>query len=344
MIVLVLWTVLGIAGVVLALYRGERVRVRRGVSALLVVWAVYLSVLLVVSRAQPSRVLSPGQDRCFDEMCFAVLGAEAMEGFRTRGSEPERLLRVTVHVSNHGKRQTESEAALRAYLLDTRGHRWSALPGLSGVPLTVPVPPGGSTLSSPVYSPSARRRTRGSYLLARPLAQPARHRRSRKLRPSARHLYAADRPPGRRSGPSTPRRTSRPWPSARGPSMILGIGTDLIEIARIEASVAVLADAFSSGSLPPAEIELLPCVRSGPPKLCRAVCGQGSWSQGPGHRHQPRRQLDWSSRCRGSRGRGRPFTGAGGRRSCAKHGRGADLADADPLPRDVHGRCGCWKT
>lgn len=151
MIVLVLWTVLGIAGVVLALYRGERVRVRRGVSALLVVWAVYLSVLLVVSRAQPSRVLSPGQDRCFDEMCFAVLGAEAMEGFRTRGSEPERLLRVTVHVSNHGKRQTESEAALRAYLLDTRGHRWSALPGLSGVPLTVPVPPGGSTLSSPVY-------------------------------------------------------------------------------------------------------------------------------------------------------------------------------------------------
>lgn len=151
MILLVLWTLAGIIGTAVAFRRREQTRARRSAATILVVWSIYLAVLFIVSRLQPSRAIAPGQDRCFDEMCFAVISAEDLEGFRTRTNTPERLLRVHIRVSNHGKARTQAEAAIHTRLLDERGRRWAEVPGLSGVPLTIRVPAGASTESSPVF-------------------------------------------------------------------------------------------------------------------------------------------------------------------------------------------------
>jgi predicted NBD/HSP70 family sugar kinase len=55
------------------LFRRWRFAQRLAVS-LLSVWAVYLAAGTLIAALSPQRVLAIGDDRCFDEMCFAVTG------------------------------------------------------------------------------------------------------------------------------------------------------------------------------------------------------------------------------------------------------------------------------
>ena len=145
------WTMLGLAGTVVSVRRGERARVRRGLLTLVAAWAVYLAALLLASGTQPVKVLAPGQDRCFGTMCFAVVGAEELQGFRVRGQERERLVRVAIRVTNRDKTGADDEPDLRGTLLDAQGRQWVEVPGLSGVRLTGRVAAGGTTVSEPVF-------------------------------------------------------------------------------------------------------------------------------------------------------------------------------------------------
>ena len=151
---LVLWTLLGAAGLLLARSRGEVGRFRRGVVTLTAVWVGYVLVLVGVSLGQRTEVFEPGNDRCFGSVCFAVTGAEEPAGFFVRGQERERLLRVRVRLTNRDRGQTESEAGLTAYLMDGQGRRWEQVPGLGGVRLTTPVAAGSSVVSEPVFRPA----------------------------------------------------------------------------------------------------------------------------------------------------------------------------------------------
>ena len=76
LIALVGWTAIGIVGVVVSVVRRERERVRKGLIWLVGVWVVYLGVLVGTSLPQPRRVVAMGQDQCYDEMCFAVMGVD----------------------------------------------------------------------------------------------------------------------------------------------------------------------------------------------------------------------------------------------------------------------------
>ena len=151
---LVLWTLLGVAGLLLARSRGETRRFRRGATTLIAVWVGYVLVLVGVSLGQRTEAFEPGQDRCFGSVCFAVTGAEEPAGFFVRGQERERLLRVKVRITNRDHEQTESEAGLTAYLVDGQGRQWEQVPGLGGVRLTTPVAAGSSTVSEPVFRPA----------------------------------------------------------------------------------------------------------------------------------------------------------------------------------------------
>src|SRR5258708_7918156 len=99
---LVGWTAIGLLGVGVAFWQGERQRARRGVGWLAGVWVVYLCVLVGVSLGQKQRVVAIGEPQCFDEMCFTVTGVEELPGFLIR--DGRRLMRVTVRVTNHGKK------------------------------------------------------------------------------------------------------------------------------------------------------------------------------------------------------------------------------------------------
>jgi hypothetical protein len=149
---LVGWTAIGVIGVGVSRWRGERERVRRGVAWLVGVWAVYLCAVIGVSLGQGQRVVAMGEPQCFDDMCFAVMRVEEVPGFLIR--DGRRLLRVSVQVRNRG-RKAQSERLIRAYLVDGQGRRWEMLPGVNGVQLTARVAGGDSVVSEPVFKVAA---------------------------------------------------------------------------------------------------------------------------------------------------------------------------------------------
>ncbi len=149
---LVGWTAIGVIGVSVSVWRGERERVRRGVAWLVGVWVVYLCAVIGVSLGQGQRVVAMGEPQCFDEMCFAVTRVEEVPGFLIR--DGRRLLRVSVQVTNKG-RKAQSEGLIRAYLVDGQGRRWEMSPGVNGVELTARVAGGGSVVSEPIFKVAA---------------------------------------------------------------------------------------------------------------------------------------------------------------------------------------------
>lgn len=58
---LVGWTGIGVVGVGVSRWRGEREKVRRGVAWLVGVWVAYLCVLVAVSLGQRQRVVAMGE-------------------------------------------------------------------------------------------------------------------------------------------------------------------------------------------------------------------------------------------------------------------------------------------
>ena len=149
---LVGWTAIGVIGVGVSLWRGERQRARRGVAWLVGIWMVYLCVVMGVSLRQRQRVVAMGEPQCFDEMCFRVTGVEEVPGFLIR--DGRRLLRVSVEVRNKSRR-AQSERLIRAYLLDAQGRRWEMSSGVNGVELTARVAGGDSVVSEPVFKVAA---------------------------------------------------------------------------------------------------------------------------------------------------------------------------------------------
>jgi hypothetical protein len=153
LIALVGWTAIGVVGVLIALVRRERARVRKGLIWLVGVWVVYLGVLVTVSIVQPRRVVPMGQDQCYDEMCFAVMGVDEVPRYLglTGVGDRSRLVRVTVRVTNRGRGKAESEGLIRAYLVDGQGRRWEESRGVNGNRLTGRVEAGGTMVSEPVF-------------------------------------------------------------------------------------------------------------------------------------------------------------------------------------------------
>jgi hypothetical protein len=146
---LVLWTVIGIVGSTVSLLRGERAKAVRGAVWIPVVWVIYLGILTGVSLIQRQKVVAVGQEQCFDEMCFTVMGAEEVPSFLIR--DGRRLVRVTVRVRNRGRGRAQSENLISAYLVDGQGRTWKGSAGVGGVPLTARVAAGDSVVSEPVF-------------------------------------------------------------------------------------------------------------------------------------------------------------------------------------------------
>ena len=146
-----IYTGIGVVGLLVARSRGEVRRFRRGRGTLIALWVGYVLVLVGVSLGQKRKVYEPGQERCFGAMCFAVTGVEEPRGFLVRGQEPERLIRVLVHMQNRDREHTGSEDELAATLIDGQGRRWEPVPGLGGVRLSSPIAAGAAATSEPVF-------------------------------------------------------------------------------------------------------------------------------------------------------------------------------------------------
>jgi hypothetical protein len=149
LLALVAWTVLGAIGASISLFLGERAKALRHLGWIFGIWAAYLAVVMGASLMQPQKIVAMGQDQCFDEVCFAVMGVEEVPGFLIH--DGSRLMRMSVRVSNRGRGKTQSDKLVRAYLVDAQGRRWEESMGISSVRLTAAVPAGSSVTSEAVF-------------------------------------------------------------------------------------------------------------------------------------------------------------------------------------------------
>jgi hypothetical protein len=142
------WCAIGLMGSILSLARGRRAEALKNAVWVAVVGGGYLLTLLAVSTLQKQRVVAIGEDQCFSTVCFRVTGVDEVPGL-VAGSA-DRVVRVRIAVANHGQSAVEDEA-IRAYLLDSRGRQWFALPGLSGNRLTSRVAGRSEIISQPMF-------------------------------------------------------------------------------------------------------------------------------------------------------------------------------------------------
>ena len=90
-------------------------------AATLAVWLVYLASGAAVALLTPQRSIPLGQDRCFDEMCFAVTNFQRVPSL----ASPAGLVRpngvfliVDVRISNQSQRHPQRESGRAAELTD----------------------------------------------------------------------------------------------------------------------------------------------------------------------------------------------------------------------------------
>ena len=142
------WTGIGLIGTVLALATRDRRRAWRGLGWMVTVWVIYLGVLLGVGRWQGQKLLEVGQEECFGPTCYSVTNVSSVGEFKGLGGG--NLVQVGLRVRNGGS-ETAGVEGLRAYLIDSEGRKWGQTRGVGGVALTVALPPGGVTVSEPVF-------------------------------------------------------------------------------------------------------------------------------------------------------------------------------------------------
>ena len=146
------WCAIGLLGTLLSLARGRRSEALKHAAWVAVVGGMYLMLLLATSIVQRQRVIAIGQDQCFGTMCFRVTAVDEVPGL-VAGST-DRVVRVRIAVSNRGT-SSDEETGLRAYLLDSQGRPWDALPGLSGNPLSSRVAANSEVVGQPMFRVAA---------------------------------------------------------------------------------------------------------------------------------------------------------------------------------------------
>jgi hypothetical protein len=134
-LVLFVATVVALGAAAVAATRGRSpsaVRILRGFALAAV---AYFGVLCIVSLASAQPVARIGDERCSDDWCIAVTGAQRR--FAASGVTYE----VTFRISSRAGRVTQRELGVVAYLLDGRGRRYDAEVRALDVPFDVKLDP-----------------------------------------------------------------------------------------------------------------------------------------------------------------------------------------------------------
>jgi hypothetical protein len=133
LIILVLATVAGIVAVLAALLLHRRTLAARSLVAIVLAWALYLGIGTAVALMTPQHLMRFGEDRCFDEMCFAVTGYNRIPSKNAGRS----LYLVDVRISNRSRGRSQREIGRKGVLVDRSGHVYevsrSAMRALSAV-------------------------------------------------------------------------------------------------------------------------------------------------------------------------------------------------------------------
>jgi len=105
LILLVLGSAATILVAVFALIFRRWIFVGKLLAGLVAVWIVYVCTGTAVAVLAPQHIMSVGEDRCFDEMCFAVTGVQRTASIESAGGATKAqgvFFIVDVRISNRG--------------------------------------------------------------------------------------------------------------------------------------------------------------------------------------------------------------------------------------------------
>ena len=103
----------------------------RAACALGIGLAIYLLIVAVVGMSAPQRMLKMGEDRCFDEMCFAPTRMQVVPAIGPPGHQVKadgNFCVVNVRASSHARGRAQREAGVNASLIDSAGHIYQVSP------------------------------------------------------------------------------------------------------------------------------------------------------------------------------------------------------------------------
>jgi hypothetical protein len=89
-----------------------------------VAWSAYLGTGSLVAVRAPQHIMALGEDRCFDEMCFAVMGwNRTPSAITTSGATNEQrsFYIVFIRISNRSRGRAQREIGRKGVLIDRAG-------------------------------------------------------------------------------------------------------------------------------------------------------------------------------------------------------------------------------
>jgi len=113
-IFLFLATVAAVVGALILVASRRRASAGKLMLTVGAIWCIYLLVLAISDVAARQKVTKAGDDRCFDEMCFAVIHVQTSSSPSTTRSD--RIYAVTVRVTSHSRGRTQAEGGIRGRL------------------------------------------------------------------------------------------------------------------------------------------------------------------------------------------------------------------------------------
>jgi hypothetical protein len=122
LILLVLTTVVAFLVAVVALFFRRWNLSGKLLVGVVVAWVIYLGVGTVVAVRTPQHIMSLGEARCFDEMCFAVTGYNRIPAKIVGRS----LYLVDVRITNRSRGRAQREIGRKGVLIDRSGEVYEA--------------------------------------------------------------------------------------------------------------------------------------------------------------------------------------------------------------------------
>lgn len=158
-ILLFLASILAVLGGLVLLATKRRRLARKALGSVAAVCAVYLAVVAVSDFFTHQRVTRAGDDRCFDEMCFAVVDAMRLQPAPAHSDDPlTYIVRVRVTSRSRGRPQAEGGLQARLYqggrFFRTSGSAQAAYDAACGqtAKLTQRLAPGESVVSTLLFA------------------------------------------------------------------------------------------------------------------------------------------------------------------------------------------------
>lgn len=132
----------------------------RFLAGVFVAWIVYLGAGALVAERAPQHIMALGEDRCFDEMCFAMMGWNRIPSTISTNARRSSYI-VYVRISNRSRGRAQREIGRKGVLIDRFGQVYEvskeamrALTPVNGAPypgLNAEVGPGQSLETELVF-------------------------------------------------------------------------------------------------------------------------------------------------------------------------------------------------